>query len=88
MHVEGIPALPGIARDRAIDISTGEPVGQRGRGIVLQDAEARTREGKSYATRDDAKHEAFKCIELCCNARRMHSSLGYRAPSVLERVIA
>lgn len=43
---------------------------------------------KSCATRDDAKQEAFKCIELCCNARRMHSSLGYRAPSVLERVIA
>ena len=56
-------------------------------GFVLQDAGARAREGKSYATRDDAKQEAFKCIELYCNTRRMHSSLGYRAPSDKERIM-
>lgn len=43
---------------------------------------------KGYATRDDAKQEEFKYIELYYNTRRMHSSLGYRAPSDLERVIA
>lgn len=43
---------------------------------------------KGYATRDDAKQEVFKYIELYYNTRRMHSSLGYRAPSDLERVIA
>lgn len=46
MHIEGVPALPGIARNRAIDVPAGKPMGQRGRGIVLQDAEVRACEGK------------------------------------------
>lgn len=42
---------------------------------------------KSYATGDDARQEVLKYIELYCNARRVHSSSGYRAPSDLERAI-
>ena len=43
---------------------------------------------KSCATGDDARQEVLRYIELYCNARRVHSSLGYRAPSDLERAIA
>lgn len=43
---------------------------------------------RPYRTREDAKQEVFKYIELHCNTRRMHSSLGYRAPCDLERDVA
>ena len=44
--------------------------------------------GKGYKTREEAKQDAFKYIELCCNRRRMHSSIGYNAPCDLERDVA
>ena len=44
--------------------------------------------GKGYKTREEAKQDAFKCIELYYNTRRMHSSIGYNAPCDLERDVA
>lgn len=41
--------------------------------------------GKAYETRECAMQEVFKYIELYYNTRRIHSSLGYRAPCDLER---
>ena len=41
--------------------------------------------GKGYKTREEAKRDVFKCIELYCNRRGMHSSIGYSAPCDLER---
>lgn len=41
--------------------------------------------GKGCKTREEAKQDVFKCIELYCNRRRMHSSIGYNAPCDLER---
>ena len=41
--------------------------------------------GKGYKTREEAKRDAFKCIELYCNRQRMHSSIGYNVPRDLER---
>lgn len=67
---------PGNPRDNAVAESFFKTLK---RGLVKE---------KSCATRDDAKQEAFKYIELYCNTRRMHSSSGYRAPSDSERVIA
>lgn len=43
---------------------------------------------RPYRTREDAKQEVFKYIELYYNTQRMHSSLGYRAPCDLERGVA
>ena len=40
---------------------------------------------RSYPTREAAMQEVFKYIELYYNTRRLHSSLGYRAPCDLER---
>lgn len=42
----------------------------------------------SCKTREEAKQDVFKCIEPCCNRRRMRSSIGYNAPCDLERDIA
>ena len=44
--------------------------------------------GKGNKTREEAKQDAFKCIELYYNTRRMHSSIGYNAPCDLERDVA
>ena len=41
--------------------------------------------GKGCKTREEAKWDVLKCIELCYNRQRMHSSIGYNAPCDLER---
>lgn len=44
--------------------------------------------GKGYKTREEAKQDVFKYIELYYNRQRMHSSIGYSAPCDLERDVA
>lgn len=44
--------------------------------------------GKGYKTREEAKQDVLKCIELYYNTRRMHSSIDYNAPCDLERDVA
>ena len=44
--------------------------------------------GKGYKTREEAKQDVLKYIELYYNTRRMHSSIGYNAPCDLERDVA
>ena len=44
--------------------------------------------GKGCKTREEAKRDVLKCIEPCCNRRRMHSTIGYNAPRDLERDVA
>ena len=41
--------------------------------------------GKDHKTREEAKQDVFKYIELCYNRQRMHSSIGYNAPCDIER---
>ena len=43
---------------------------------------------RSYGTRDEAKRDIFKCIELYYNRVRMHSTLGYMSPVEYERQYA
>ena len=43
---------------------------------------------RSYRTRDEAKQDIFKYIELYCNRVRMHSTLGYMSPVEYERQYA
>ncbi len=45
-------------------------------------------EGRSYGTRDEAKQDIFKYIELYCSRVRMHSTLGYMPPVEYERQYA
>ena len=44
--------------------------------------------GKGCKTREEAKRDALEYIELYCNRRRMHSSVGHNAPCDLERDVA
>ena len=44
--------------------------------------------GKGCKTREEAKQDVFKYIELYYNTRRMLSSIGYNAPCGLERDVA
>ena len=43
---------------------------------------------RSYRTRDEAKQDIFKYIELYYNRARMHSTLGYMSPVEYERQFA
>ena len=43
---------------------------------------------RSCRTRDEAKQDIFKRIELYCNRVRMHSTLGYMPPVEYERQYA
>lgn len=45
-------------------------------------------EGRSYGTRDGAKQDIFKYIELYCNGVRMHSALGCMSTAEHERQYA
>ena len=45
-------------------------------------------EGRSCGTRDEAKQDIFKYIELYCNRARMHSTLDYMSPVEYERQCA
>lgn len=40
---------------------------------------------RGYKTREEAKQDIFKYIELCYSAVRMHSTLGYASPVEYER---
>lgn len=44
--------------------------------------------GKGCKTREEAKQDVFKRIELYYNRQRMHSSIGYNTPCDLERDVA
>ena len=44
--------------------------------------------GKGCKTREEAKQDVFKYIELYYNRQRMRSSVGYNAPYDLERDVA
>ena len=59
-----------------------------GYGTLLQDAQARAGNSKGHKTREEAKQDVFKYIELYYNRQRMHSSIGYNAPCDLERDVA
>ncbi len=43
---------------------------------------------RRYKSRDEARQEAFKYIELYYNRQRLHSKNGYMAPCDLERDVA
>lgn len=45
-------------------------------------------EGRSYGTRDEAKQDIFKYIELHCNRARMHPALDCMSPVEYERQYA
>ena len=76
-----------ILKDSSGHTGIGEVPGGEG----IRQALDRSRElviGKGYKTREEAKQDVFKYIELYYNRQRMHSSIGYNAPCDLERDVA
>jgi transposase InsO family protein len=43
---------------------------------------------RHYATREDAKQDSFEYLEVFCNRRRRHSTLGYDSPAEFEAILA
>ena len=41
--------------------------------------------GRHYETREEAKQNIFKYIELYYNTKRTHSVLGHKSPAEFER---
>ena len=66
----------------------GNPWGNALAESLFKTPERELANGKDCKTREEAKQDAFKYIELYCNMRRMRSSIGYNAPCDLERDVA
>ena len=69
----GAPALPRVPWDRPIHVAAGQPMGQRARGILLQDAQARA--GKRQGPQDEGGGEAGRV--------QMHRALLQQAKDAL-----
>lgn len=68
--------------------SMSRPGNPRGDAVAESFSKALEREPVDdgrYESRDEARREAFRCIGLHCNRRRLHSKNGYMAPCDLER---
>ena len=66
----------------------GTPLDNAAAESFLKTPKRESAEGRSYGTRDEAKQDIFKCIELYCNRARMHPALDYMSPVEYERQYA
>ena len=66
----------------------GTPLGNAVAESFFKTLKRELAEGRSYGTRDEAKQDIFKYIELYCNRVRMHSALDYMSPVEYERQYA
>ena len=66
----------------------GTPLGNAVAELFFKALKRELVEGRSYRTRDEAKQDIFKYIELYCNRVRMHSALGYMSPMEYKRQYA
>lgn len=80
--------MSGLAWHNPVGIKARHAAGQRSGRVVLQDAEKGIGGREEHGTRDEAKQDIFKYIELYYNRVRMHSTLGYMSPVEYERQYA
>ena len=66
----------------------GTPLDNAVAGPFFETPRRESVEGRSHGTRDEAKRDIFKRIELYYNRVRMHSTLGYMSPAEYERQYA
>ena len=66
----------------------GTPLGNAVAESFFKTLKRELAEGRSYGTRDEAKQDIFKYIELYCNRVRMHSALDCMSPVEYERQYA
>ena len=68
-----VPALPRVPWDRPIHVAAGQPMGQRARGVLLEDAQARA--GERQGLQDEGGGEAGRA--------QIHRALLQQAEDVL-----
>lgn len=66
----------------------GTPLDNAVAESFLKTLKRESAEERSYGTRDEAKQDIFKYIELYCNRVRMHPALDYTPPVEYERQYA
>lgn len=66
----------------------GTPLGNAVAESFFKTLKRELAEERGYGTRDEAKQDIFKYIELYYNRVRMHSALGYMSPVEYERQCA
>ena len=66
----------------------GNPWGNALAESLLKTLKRELVNGKGCKTREEAKQDVLKYIELFYNTQRMRSSIGYNAPCDLERDVA
>ena len=80
--------MPGLAWHSPIGIKARPPLDNAVAESFSKTLKRELVEERSYRTRDEAKQDIFKHIELYCNRVRMHSTLGYMPPVEYERQYA
>lgn len=85
VHIARIPALPGVAQSMS---RPGNPWDNALAESFFRTLKRELVDNRGCETREEAKQDIFKRIELYYNTRRMHSSIGYAAPCDLERDVA
>jgi putative transposase len=66
----------------------GNPYGNAVAESFFKTPKRELTKGAAFEDHDQAKQEIFKYIELYCNTKRMHSTLGYKSPVEYERINA
>lgn len=66
----------------------GTPLDNAVAESFLKTLKRESAEGRSYGTRDEAKQDIFKYIELYCDRARMHPALDCMSPVEYERQYA
>lgn len=66
----------------------GTPLDSAAAEPFLKTPKRESAEGRSHGTRDEAKQDIFKHIELYCNRARMHPALDCMSPVEYERQYA
>ena len=79
------PGSHGIAQSAS---RPGTPLDNAAAESFFKTLKGESAEGRSYGTRDEAKQDIFKYIELYCNRVRMHSALDCMPPAEHERQYA
>lgn len=80
--------MSGLAWHGPVGIKARHAAGQRSDVPFFKTPQRELAEERSYGTRDEAKQDIFKYIELYYNRVRMHSTLGYMSPVKYERQYA
>ena len=83
VHQRAVPAADG----RSWRHLQHEPLGQRlGQWSFFSSLKTERVGRKTYRTRDQARADVFDYIECFYNARRRHSTIGYKSPMEFERL--